>query len=261
MVQAAGHDGSVDEDSNLIAQRIAEHFLLVIHLMLQVGPLKHIVVLKEQIVREFPSVVSLRPGTRLMLGNKIQNGLVLAVMSALVPKAQHDDAATAGCLHSERHHLADVLSEVCLAVALMRMERNLHLVRQLLQHIGATGEQRAVGGKHWREALLTRHPHELRQLGMEERLAHKMKIEEAYLTLKSRGQHIKLLQSQRMLRPIGLRTKYTIEVAYIGYFKIASGYHAVKIQRLFNKSLETHKNFIKFVASEPEQINIIIVGT
>ena len=87
------------------------------------------------------------------------------------------------------------------------------------------------------------------------------KIEETDLALKPRGQHIKLVQRQRVLRPVGLRTKYTIKVAYIGYFKIASGYHAVKIQRLFNKSLETHKNFIKFVASEPEQINIIIVGT
>ena len=152
--------------------------------MLQVGPLKHIVVLKEQIVRELPSVVSLRPGTRLMFGYKVQNGLVLAVVSALVPKAQHYDATTASCFHGERHHLAYIFFKVCLAVALVRMERNLHLVRQLLQQIGATGEQRAVGGKHWREALLTRHPHELLQLRMEERLAHKMKIEEAYLTLK-----------------------------------------------------------------------------
>ena len=32
VVQTAGHDCSVDKDAYLIAQRIAEHFLLVIHL-------------------------------------------------------------------------------------------------------------------------------------------------------------------------------------------------------------------------------------
>ena len=45
MVETTWHNGSVDKDTNLIAQRIAEHLLLVVSGVLKVGPFKHIVVL------------------------------------------------------------------------------------------------------------------------------------------------------------------------------------------------------------------------
>ena len=45
MVETTRHNGSVDKDAYLIAQRIAEHLLLVVSGMLKVGPFKHIVVL------------------------------------------------------------------------------------------------------------------------------------------------------------------------------------------------------------------------
>ena len=45
MVETARHNSAVDEHTNLIAQGVAEHLLLVVSGVLKVGPLEHVIVL------------------------------------------------------------------------------------------------------------------------------------------------------------------------------------------------------------------------
>lgn len=85
MVETARHNSAVDEHTNLIAQGVAEHLLLVVSGVLKVGPLEHVIVLDVQIVGKSPAVVTLRPRARHMKRKQIENIVVLPVVSALVP--------------------------------------------------------------------------------------------------------------------------------------------------------------------------------
>ena len=225
MVKTARHNGAVDKHAYLVAQSITEHLLHGMGVMLKVGPLEHVVVLKKQVVRKLPAVMALHPRTRLMLSHEPQDGLVHKVVATLVPEAQHHNAATAGSLLGKGHHLVYILPEIGFAVALMRVERDLQLVRQRFEHVSTLRHQRAVGRDYRHEAFLTRHQHKLWQQRMKERFAHEMKIKKLHLAHKTGGQGVKLFHGHRVLGPRGLWTKHTVEVAHIGYLKIASGYH------------------------------------
>ena len=52
-----------------------------------------------------------------------------------------------------------------------------------------------------------------------------MEIEELHLPHELGCQPVELFGSEEMLGPVRLRTKHAIQVAYIRYFKIASGNH------------------------------------
>ena len=109
VVETARHNRSVYQYANLIAQGVAEHFLLGSGGALQVGPFEHVVVLDVEIYGNAPAVVTFSPRARLMAGYHVKNGLVKAVVAAFVPQTQHDDAPTAGGFHGKRHHFVDVL--------------------------------------------------------------------------------------------------------------------------------------------------------
>ena len=77
---------------------------------------------------------------------------------------------------------------------------------------------------------------------MQKRLTHQMKIKELDLVLELICQYIEFFQSQTMLGPIRFGTELAIKVAYIRYFKVASGYHVTlffihntNVQILFDK--------------------------
>lgn len=81
----------------------------------------------------------------------------------------------------EIHHLVYVLRKVGFGVALVRVERNLNLMRQSVQKVWASREQSAVGGDNGHETLAASHQHKLRQQRMEERFAHQMEIQKLHL--------------------------------------------------------------------------------
>lgn len=85
MVETARHNSAVDEHTNLIAQGVAEHLLLVVSGVLKVWPLEHVIVLDVQIVGKSPAIVTLRPRARHMKRKQIENIVVMPVVSALVP--------------------------------------------------------------------------------------------------------------------------------------------------------------------------------
>lgn len=122
-------------------------------------------------------------------------------------------------------HLVDVPSKVLLSVALVRVERNLNLMRQSVQKVWASREQSAISGDNGYKTFVASHQHKLRQQRMEEWFAHQMEIQKLHLALKLRGQSVEFVQRQRMLRPLGLRAEHTAEVTHISYFEIASCYH------------------------------------
>ena len=62
---------------------------------------------------------------------------------------------------------------------------------------------------------------------MQERLAHQVEIEELDLPTEFIGQLFEFLHGKTMLRSIRFGTEQAIEVADIGYFKIATGYHSI----------------------------------
>jgi hypothetical protein len=64
-------------------------------------------------------------------------------------------------------------------------------------------------------------------MGMKEWLSHKMEIEEFDLTTKTVGQEIVFLQRERTLWSLCLGTEQTIEITYIGYFKVTACYHYI----------------------------------
>ena len=72
-----------------------------------------------------------------------------------------------------------------------------------------------------------RHFDKIRQQGMKERFSHQMKIQKLDLVLKLVGESVKFIQGQTMLGSVRLRAELAIEVADIGYFKIASGNHKI----------------------------------
>ena len=62
-------------------------------------------------------------------------------------------------------------------------------------------------------------------MAVQQRLAHEMKIEEFYLATQFVGKQIKLRRRQTTLLPRRLGAKKTIEVTYIGNFKITACNH------------------------------------
>jgi hypothetical protein len=60
---------------------------------------------------------------------------------------------------------------------------------------------------------------------MQEGLSHQMKIKELDLSTKFISQRFELFQGKTMLGSIRLRTEQAIQIADIGYFKIAAGNH------------------------------------
>jgi len=64
-----------------------------------------------------------------------------------------------------------------------------------------------------------------------------MEIKELNLSTELVGQGVELLDGQTMSGSVGLGTKQAIEVANVGYFYIASGYHKLC---LYNTKSVTH---------------------
>jgi hypothetical protein len=64
-----------------------------------------------------------------------------------------------------------------------------------------------------------------------------MEVQELDLSAELVGQEVELLQGKAMLGPIRLGTELAIEVAHIGYFKIASGNHrnGMDIKKISNR--------------------------
>ena len=75
----------------------------------------------------------------------------------------------------------------------MRVERNLDFVGQSFKNIGALREQSAVGGEYRDEAFEPCHTDELRQMGMQKRLAHKVEIQELHFACKSVGERVEFV--------------------------------------------------------------------
>ena len=227
MVQTTGDHGAVDEYANLVAESIAEHLFAGVGFVLEVGPFKHVVALDIQVLCQSPAIVSLDPRARLVVGYQTDNLFVHAVVAAFVPQPQHDDAPSTSCLFGEGHHLVDILLEVLLAVTLVRVQGNLQLMGQSLEHILPLRQQRAVGGNHRDKPFLPSRLHKLGQMGMKERFAHEVEIQKLDPTCEPAGQQVKLLKRHRALWTRGLGAEDAVEVADICRFKITTCNHII----------------------------------
>ena len=79
---------------------------------------------------------------------------------------------------------------------------------------------------------------------MQHRLTHQMKIEELYLTLQTVCQGVELLERQPAFLSVGLGAEQTVEVTYICYFKITTGYHLFRNGKLIKAYSEDCFNYI-----------------
>ena len=91
MVETTRNYTSIDKDTYLIAERIAEDIGFLVLGMLGIGPLEHTVIFDVKILRQLPSIVTLRPWTRLILGNQILDIVVGSIVSTLVPQTKNDE--------------------------------------------------------------------------------------------------------------------------------------------------------------------------
>ena len=73
-------------------------------------------------------------------------------------------------------------------------------------------------------------------MGMQQRLAHEMKIEELYTAAQAVGKEIELHRSESALCTLCLGTEEAIEIAYVGYFKVAARNHRRVSVNLLQKS-------------------------
>ena len=109
------------------------------------------------------------------------------------------------------------------------MQGNLHLVGLGVNHSAGMLQQCAVGGYYRNESLLAGFCNELRQMPVQQRFAHEVKIEELDLPLQAVGEQIEFGGSKGMFCPFGLWAKKAIEIAYVGYLKIAACYHGTPL--------------------------------
>ena len=143
-----------------------------------------------------------------------------------------------------------------LGIAFVGVQGDLNLVRMGADNLLPSGKQGAIGGEHGHEILLTGQPDELGQMGMQEGLSHQMEVQELDLSAELVGQEVELLQGKAMLGPIRLGTELAIEVAHIGYFKIASGNHrnGMDIKKISNR--KTTADFCDPLGARTQDPNI-----
>ena len=96
-----------------------------------------------------------------------------------------------------------------------------------IYHTMRFGQKSAIGSKHRYKILPTGYLNKVRQMGMQERLSHQMKIEKFDLPTEFIGQPFEFLHGKTMLGSIRLGTEQAVEITDIGYFKIATGYHSI----------------------------------
>ena len=167
------------------------------------------------------------PRKGIILGYQLVNEIIGAIISALIPQTKDDENTLRCSLPSKGHHFTDILFGVLPAIAFLRMEGNLYLVGTGIDDLLPFRQECAIGSQHGYKSFLTGHLDKVRQQRMKERLTHQMKIQKLYLVLKPAGESIKFIQGQTMLGSVRLQTELAIEVADVGYFKIAAGYHNV----------------------------------
>ena len=112
-----------------------------------------------------------------------------------------------------------------LGIAFVGMQGNLDFMRKGFNHALGFRQKGAIGGEHGHKVFPTGHPNDFRQMGMQEGLSHQVKIKELDLSTKFISQRLELFQGKTMLGSIRLGTEQAIQIADIGYFKLAAGNH------------------------------------
>ena len=226
MIETARHNRSIGKHTYLVAQGITESLFTDTLFTLAVRPLEHAVILKIYVIGHTPTVVTLNPRTRHMLFKQFYKPSVCSIVTALIPQTQHDYRSPRSSLLGKTHDTIDILCEVLLSVALMRVERYLHLMRNRFDYILRLVEQSTVRREHRNKIFFTSSDNELRQMSMQQRFTHQMKIEEFDLTTQTVGKAIELLRCETTLGTHSLWTEYAVKVTDIRYLKIATGDHS-----------------------------------
>ena len=109
MIQAAGDNGAVAENAQLIPQTVAEDFFTAFR-GIQIRPIKLVDVFQIGAVGNSCSKSFFNAILREMLMHGLENALVLLVFSAVVPKPVDYQLFAGGCL-AEGKTICQVLAE------------------------------------------------------------------------------------------------------------------------------------------------------
>ena len=229
VVKTTWHNGSVGKHSYLVTKGIAESLIGGIFIALTVGPLEHVIKFKVYVRCKTPAVVTLGPRTREIFFQQNNETLIGAVVTALVPQAQYYYYTTRGRLTGKLHYIAYIILNIVEPVALVGMHGNLHLMGHGVNDSPGLVEQCAVGGEHGNKTLCARRNDILWQVSMQQRFAHEVKIEELDLPLQAVGEKVEFCRQKGVFVSFGLWTEETIEIAYVGYLKIAACYHGTPL--------------------------------
>ncbi len=221
-VQTAGHNGTVAQNAYVIPQSVAETNLSFGGG--KIGPIELISVFEEYPWRKAEIFCAVLPRGRETLFEKGQNLIVAAVFSPFIPKAKRADNSFFGCaggkIRNGRHIRAD--TAVAAAAALKGLEGDIHSVQSGggEKLIASLPKQRAVGGEDNPKAFAVGNGEKFPQIGMEQRLSHKVEIEKLGVTHKSGTYVLKFLGAHKASLAAGAGTKRAFQVADICDFKI-----------------------------------------
>ena len=218
MIEAAGDDGAVDKDTELVAQTVAE--LRAGFVGAQVGPVELARALQIQVVAQKKAAVShLRPVIACAGAQKVENFAVARVRAAVVPEAQRYDDAFFRGLFSKVPDLLKIgkLLLVRAVVALKAVERDADLVQAFggKQLTGTLLEQRAVRRDADLHVPRFGEGEERRKLRVQQRLAHHVQIDVLHVPLEPREDKVEFLRAHRARRALCLGTEGAGEVAAV----------------------------------------------
>lgn len=230
VIEATRHHRTIDKHTYLVAKRIAEDVGGILVRSVDVGPTEDPVVLEVDVLGQFIAVAICLPGFGDIPTDERKQVFVLAIEASDIPETEYRDDSLRGTGQSKTHDTIDILLVVGQAIALLRMERYLHLVRTCFEHPNRLGamEQSAVGSQNRDEAFTTRHTQKIRKMAMKERFAHQVHIKETHLALKTGGEGVELLHRERMGRPMMFGAKDAIEIADVRDFEIATIDHRTR---------------------------------
>lgn len=193
-VEAAGDNGPVAEHGQLVAQRAACARLAVIWCV-GAGPVEFFTVVDKGPVTQPPAPGVLCPVARIDGAEVGENGVVLCVPAARlraveIPEAIVDQNARLRRCKAEVGASGEIGAHIHAGIGLERMEAYADLVqrRGCEQHALPLRQERPVRRQHDAKAHSARDLQQLRQLRMQQRLAHHVEIEETRLSAQRRGE-------------------------------------------------------------------------
>ena len=178
MVETAGHDRSVDEHADLVAQAVAEAALPPVG-RVKIRPVELVVLREKDPLGELDAAGALLPGAGEVRFQQAEDLTVEALAAAAVPKPQFADLACGGGPRGEGGTSVYIIFNRPALVRFEGLQREIDLIQ------GGRGEkiflpfckQGAVCREDDAKALLMRDRKEASQRRVQQRLAHQMKIE------------------------------------------------------------------------------------